>query len=70
MISHCSTRWTAAVNAVDQRLRATASLEREARLLMTIPGVGVTVAVGLLAAIGDVHRLATPEGIALIRRQS
>lgn len=47
------------VAAVDERLRAAAALERDARLLLTIPGVGVTVAVGFLAAIGDVRRFAT-----------
>jgi transposase len=52
------------VDAVDERLRVTASLERDARLLMTIPGVGVTVAVGLLAAIGDVRRFASPDQLA------
>jgi transposase len=49
---------------VDERLRATACTLRDARLLMTIPGVGVAVAVGLLAAIDDVGRFPTPDKLA------
>lgn len=54
----------ARLEAVDVRLRTTASTEQAARLLMTIPGVGVTVAVGLLAAIGDIRRFTTPAQLA------
>lgn len=56
------------LEAIDQRIAAAdaeltllAADEEEARLLMTIPGVGIQVALGLLAAIGDVHRFSTPE---------
>jgi transposase len=52
------------LEAVDGQLRATASTEQAARLLMTIPGVGVVVALGLLAAIGDVRRFPTPAHLA------
>ncbi|MBM4244963.1 MAG: IS110 family transposase [Deltaproteobacteria bacterium] len=52
------------LETVDARLRAAAAAEQDVRLLMTIPGVGTTVAVGLLAAIGDIARFATPEKLA------
>jgi transposase len=52
------------VRAVDARLRAAASIERDAKLLMTIPGVNITVALGLLAAIGDIHRFPAPGQLA------
>jgi transposase len=52
------------VHAVDARLRATAAVERDAKLLMTIPGVNITVALGLLAAIGDIHRFPAPGKLA------
>jgi transposase len=52
------------VDAADQQLLAHASLELSARLLMTIPGVGTTVAIGLVAAIGDVRRFDTPQQLA------
>jgi transposase len=50
--------------AVETQLRAIASTEQAVRLLMTIPGVGVTVAIGLLAAIGDVRRFRTADQLA------
>jgi transposase len=34
------------------------------RLLTTIPGIGVNVAVGLLATIGDVRRFSSPQKLA------
>lgn len=49
------------IAAADAELLATAAAEDQARLLMTIPGVGVNVALGLLAAIGDIHRFPSPE---------
>jgi hypothetical protein len=52
------------LEAVDAQLRTTAATEQAARLLMTIPGVGVTVALGLLATIGDVRRFTTPAQLA------
>ncbi len=48
------------VCAVDDKLRAQAQLKQQAKLLMTIPGVNVTVAIGLLSAIGDIARFPTP----------
>jgi len=45
---------------LDERLRGRAGQLPAAKLLMTIPGVNVTVALGLLAAIGDIHRFPTP----------
>lgn len=52
------------VDAVDAKMNGIASMEDEVRLLITIPGVNVTVAIGLLAAIGDVQRFATPDQLA------
>ena len=49
------------IAAADAELLATGAAEQQARLLMTIPGVGVNVALGLLAAIGDIHRFPSPE---------
>jgi transposase len=50
----------ARLDAADQQLLKTAAIEEQAQLLMTIPGVGVTVAMGLLAAIGDIRRFPSP----------
>jgi transposase len=52
------------VDAVDEELLAHARIETSARLLMTIPGVGVTAAIGLIAAIGDISRFETPDKLA------
>jgi hypothetical protein len=52
------------LEAVDARLLAIASLEGSAKLLVTIPGVDVTVAIALLAAIGDVGRFDAPGQLA------
>jgi transposase len=52
------------IDATDQQLLKTAAIEEQARLLMTIPGVGVTVAMGLLAAIGDIRRFPSPGQLA------
>ena len=48
------------VDAVDAQLAAVARDDASVQLLMTLPGVGVTVAVGLAAAIGHIQRFATP----------
>ena len=40
---------------LDRELRAMAQKESRVRLLMTLPGVDYVVAVGLLAALGDIH---------------
>lgn len=45
---------------IDEKLRAKAAESLEAKLLMTIPGVNVTVAMGLVSSIGDVHRFDSP----------
>lgn len=50
----------ARVAAADEQLRAHASITASAKLLMTIPGIDVTIAIALLAAIGDVERFPTP----------
>jgi len=52
------------IRTVDTALREIASLDAEVKLLMTIPGVNVTVAIGLLSAVGDVSRFASPEKLA------
>jgi len=54
----------ARIDATDQELLKTAAIEEQAQLLMTIPGVGVTVAIGLLAAIGDIQRFPSPGQLA------
>jgi transposase len=54
----------ASLGSVDAELVKRASIEEKVRLLMTIPGVGVTVAVGLVAAIGDVERFDSPGKLA------
>ncbi|MFQ5974594.1 MAG: IS110 family transposase [Alphaproteobacteria bacterium] len=50
--------------AVDARLRVEASMELDAKLLMTVPGVNITVAIGLLSAIGDIRRFPAPQKLA------
>ncbi len=52
------------VNAVDAQFAAVARDDASVQLLMTLPGVDVTVAVGLAAAIGDIRRFATPGQLA------
>lgn len=54
----------ASLAAVDAELVKRASSDEGVRLLMTIPGIGVTVAVGLVAAIGDVGRFDSPGKLA------
>jgi transposase len=64
------------IDSFDQLLVEHAWQDPRVRLLMTLPGVGVTVAVALLAALGDITRFATPEqaaaylGLVPITRQS
>ncbi len=50
----------AEIEAIDRRLCEWAIGSAEAKRLMSIPGVGVGVAVTLMAAIGDVSRFETP----------
>lgn len=52
------------VKAVEEKMVEIASKELDIKLLMTIPGVNVTVAIGLLATIGDVTRFPTPDELA------
>ena len=44
------------IESADEQLLAFASVDASARLLITIPGVAITVATGIVAAIGDVKR--------------
>jgi hypothetical protein len=44
------------LEVVDERLLRLASVDQDVKLLVTIPGIQVTVAIGFLAAIGDIHR--------------
>ena len=46
--------------AVDEKRRAQARIDVQTKLLMTIPGINVTVAIGLLSAIGDIARFPSP----------
>lgn len=52
------------LDTLDETLRTKASETLGVRLLMTIPGVHCTVAIGLLSAIGDVSRFASPQRLA------
>lgn len=54
----------ARLKQVDDKLTAIASTEQDVRLLMTVPGVNVTTAVGFLSAVGDVSRFETPDKLA------
>ena len=54
----------ARVAEVDAQLLQHARITESAKLLMTIPGIDVTVAIGLLAAIDDVRRFPTPQKLA------
>jgi transposase len=49
------------IRVVEVKLRALASHSIDVKLLMTIPGVNVTVAIGLVAAIGDIARFDSPQ---------
>ena len=52
------------LQAIDDTLRQIASQESDVKLLMTIPGVNVTVAIGLVSAIGDIARFTSPDKLA------
>jgi hypothetical protein len=52
------------VAEVDGQLLQQARISESAKLLMTIPGIDVTVAIGLLAAIDDIRRFPTPQKLA------
>jgi transposase len=49
------------IKTVDTKLVDLVSHSRDAKLLMTIPGINVMVAQGLLAAIGDIARFDSPQ---------
>lgn len=52
------------VGAVDAQFLQHATISESVKLLMTIPGIDVTVAIGFLAAIDDIHRFPTPQKLA------
>jgi transposase len=52
------------VTEVDEQLLQQARVSESAKLLMTIPGIDVTVAIGLLAAIDDIQRFPAPQKLA------
>ena len=52
------------IKTVDTKLTEIASMERDVKLLMTIPGVDVTVAMGRVSAIDDIARFASPDKLA------
>jgi transposase len=52
------------IAAADAELVQRAVFEQKIRLLMTIPGINVTAAAGLVAAIGDIERFESPGKLA------
>jgi len=54
----------ARLDAVDRALVEQARLHADAKLLVTIPGVDVVVAMGFLAAIGSIDRFSSPQKLA------
>jgi transposase len=52
------------LTAIDAEVARKANDDQRARLLMTLPGVNYTTAVGILAAIGDFRRFAEPDKLA------
>ena len=52
------------INGFEQRLAEQAYPEESIRLLMTLPGVDVVVAVSLWSAIGDIRRFPSPDHLA------
>lgn len=52
------------LKAVDEELLRHAQLERDAKLLVTSPGVNIIVAMGLLAAIDSIDRFPSPQKLA------
>jgi transposase len=49
---------------LDEELKQRASDRLEPKLLMTVPGINVTVAIGMMSAIGDVSRFDSPGKLA------
>ncbi len=54
----------ARVADADEQLLQEARISRDVKLLMTIPGIDVTVAISLVAAIDDIGRFPTPQKLA------
>jgi transposase len=52
------------LEAISLEIAKKAGQDQRARLLMTLPGVDITTAVGLLAAIGDFSRFRSPDRLA------
>jgi transposase len=52
------------VAEVDKQLLQHARISDSVKILMTIPGIDVTVAIGFLAAIDDIRRFPTPQKLA------
>lgn len=52
------------VAGIDEQLLQHARISESAKLLMTIPGINVVVAVGMLAAIDDIASFASPQKLA------
>jgi len=55
---------TEQLERLDSELCTKAAEKLEARLLMTIPGINVAVAMGLVSCIGDIHRFDSPQRLA------
>jgi len=55
---------TEQLERLDAELCAKAAEKMEAKLLMTIPGINVAVAMGLVSCIGDIHRFDSPNQLA------
>ena len=54
----------AEINAFDARIAKEVYQDKNIKLLMTMPGVSMNVAVALLAAVGDINRFTEPEKLA------
>jgi transposase len=55
---------TEQMERLDEELRMKAAQKLEVKLLMTIPGVNVAVAMGLVSCIGDIRRFKSPNQLA------
>lgn len=52
------------IQGIDERLLQRVHAHAQMKLLLTLPGVGIQVALALLAAIGDISRFPSPEKLA------
>lgn len=57
-------RQTETQKQVERDIASTALEDEDVKRLMTIPGIGMIVAVGVMAAIGRIDRLATADQLA------